>query len=54
MVIFDTRKLGTELDSVIGDGKTTQFLGVYTKQWDIYKPPIEKYKDYIVCGEVRK
>ena len=23
MVIFDTRKLGTELDKVIGDGKTT-------------------------------
>ena len=55
MVIFDTRKLGTELDQkVIGDGKTTHHLGVYTKQWDIYKPVIEKYKDYIVCGEVRK
>lgn len=52
MVIFDTYHFKGEMDvRVMANKRTTYHLGVYTKSWDIYKPVMEKYMEYIVCGK---
>ena len=51
MVIFDTTKLAQPLTTdVMANGRTAYHLGVWTRNWDDYRPVMERYKDYIVAG----
>lgn len=51
MVIFDTSHFKKPMNSeIISNQRTAYHLGVWTPNWEIYKPVIEKYKKHIVAG----